>query len=86
MGTFSTSILDPEHFLEIRILSQRTERGAQVEVETDYSDYEKVNGVFLPFSIESGKRGSNDKEKLILEKAEANPVDDALLKPGPASK
>ena len=89
-GDIQYVYLEPEHFLEIRVLSQRTERGAQVEVETDYSDYEKVNGVFLPFSIESGKRGSNDKEKLILEKAEPNPpVDDAAFKfpaAPPASK
>jgi hypothetical protein len=57
------------------------ERGSQVETETDLSDYEKVNGVFLPFSIEQGPRGSNDKSKLILDKAEANPpIDDAAFK------
>jgi hypothetical protein len=80
-GDIQYVYLEPEHFLEIRILSQRMERGSQVETEIDLSDYEKVNGVFLPFSIESGPRGSNDKAKLILEKAEANPpVDDAAFK------
>jgi hypothetical protein len=80
-GDIQYVFLDPEHFLEIRILSQRTERGAQVETETDFSDYEKVNGVFLPFALEQGPRGSNDKSKLILEKAEANPaVEDAAFK------
>ena len=39
--------LDPDYFLEIRIVSQRTEHGAQVEVETDLGDYEKVDGVFV---------------------------------------
>ncbi len=73
--------LDPEHFLEIRTVSQRTERGAQVEVETDLGDYEKINGVFIPFSIEAGRKGSSDKQKIILEKAEANvPVDDAAFR------
>jgi hypothetical protein len=80
-GDIQYVYLDPEHFLEIRILSQRMERGSQVETETDLSDYEKVNGVFLPFSIEQGPRGSNDKSKLILDKAEANPpIDDAAFK------
>jgi hypothetical protein len=73
--------LDPDYFLEIRILSQRIEQGAQVEVETDLGDYEKVAGVYFPFSIEAGSKGSTDKQKIILEKAEANvPADDAEFK------
>ncbi len=56
-GDVNFVYLDPEHFLEIRILTQRMEHGAQVEVETDLGDYEKVNGVFLPFSLESGHKG-----------------------------
>ena len=73
--------LDPVHFLEIRTVSQRTERGAQVEVETDLGDYEKIAGVFIPFSIEAGRKGSPDKQKIILEKAEANvPVDAATFR------
>ncbi len=72
--------LDPDHFLEIRILTQRIEHGAQTEVETDLGDYEKIGGVFLPFSIEAGSKGSPDKQKIIIEKADANvPVDDAVF-------
>jgi hypothetical protein len=73
--------LDPDYFLEIRILSQRIEQGAQVEVETDLGDYEKIAGVFYPFSIEAGPKGSTDKQKIILEKAEANiPADETEFK------
>ena len=79
-GDVSFVYLDPDHFLDIRILSQRVEQGAQIEVETDLGDYEKINGVFLPFSIESGPKNSPDKQKIVLEKAEANvPVDDAMF-------
>ncbi len=79
-GDVSYVYLEPEHFLEIRVTSQRTEHGAQVETETDLSDYEKVNGVFVPLSVESGRKGSTDKQKIILDKAEANtPVDDATF-------
>ncbi len=87
-GDVNYVFLDPEHFLEIRILSQRLEHGAQVEVETDLSDYEKINGVFVPFSIESGNKGAADKQKIILDKAEANvPLDETPFKfPTPASK
>ncbi len=87
-GDVNYVYLDPDHFLEIRILTQRTEQGAQVEVETDLGDYEKVAGVFFPFSIEAGPKGASDKQKIILEKAEVNvPVDDATFKfPTPTSK
>jgi hypothetical protein len=87
-GDVNYVYLDPDHFLEIRILSQRTEHGNQVEVETDLSDYEKVNGVFVPFSIEAAPKGVSDKQKIIIEKAEANlPLDDTPFKmPATASK
>ncbi len=87
-GDVSYVYLDPDHFLEIRILTQRTEQGAQVEVETDLGDYEKIAGVFFPFSIDAGPKGSADKQKIVFEKADANvPVDDAEFKfPTPASK
>ena len=87
-GDVSFVYLDPEHFLEIRILTERVEHGAQIEVETDLSDYEKVNGVFVPLSVESGRKGDPDKQKIILDKAEGNlPIDDATFHfPATASK
>jgi hypothetical protein len=87
-GDVNFVYLDPDHFLEIRILSQRIRHGAQEEVETDVGDYEKIGGVFIPFSIEEGRKGDPDKRKTVIEKAEANvPVDDAIFHfPGSASK
>lgn len=87
-GDVSYVYLDPDAFVEIRILTQRIEQGAQVEVEIDLGDYEKIAGVFFPFSIEAGSKGSTDKQKVIIEKAEANvPVDDAVFKfPATTSK
>lgn len=79
-GDVSYVYLDPDYFLEIRLIDQRTEQGAKVEVETDLGDYEKVNGVYFPFSVEAGSKGSNDKQKIIIEKGEANiPVDDSIF-------
>src|SRR5438046_6551862 len=79
-GDVNFVYLDPDHFLEIRILTQRIRHGAQEEVETDVGDYEKIGGVFLPFSIEEGRKGDPDKQKTVIGKAEANvPVDDAIF-------
>jgi hypothetical protein len=73
--------LDPDHFLEIRTLTQRVRHGAQEEIEEDIGDYEKIGGVFIPFSIEDGRKGDPDKQKTVIDKAEANvPVDDATFK------
>jgi len=80
-GDINYVYLDPDHFLEIRVITQRMQNGAQVENETDLGDYEKINGVYFPFSIEGGQKGDTDKQKIIFEKAEANtPVDDTLFK------
>ena len=87
-GDISFVYLDPDYFLEIRVLDQRIEQGAQVQVETDLGDYEKVNGVYFPFSVEAGSKGSPDKQKIIIKKAEANiPIDDAVFEfPAKAAK
>src|SRR5205809_1665018 len=87
-GDVSFVFLDPDHFLEIRILTQRTKHGAYEEVETDLGDYEKTAGVFVPTSIESGRKGDPDKQKIIIDKAEANvPVDESRFHfPATASK
>jgi hypothetical protein len=79
-GDVSFVYLDPDHFLEIRVLTQRTRHGAYEEVETDLGDYEKVGGVFVPTSIEFGDKGAPDKQRIIIDKAEANvPVDDTIF-------
>lgn len=79
-GDVTFVYLDPDHFLEIRSVTQRIEHGAQIETEKDVGDYEKIAGVFIPFAHESGRKGSSDKQKIVIEKAEPNiPVDDAIF-------
>jgi hypothetical protein len=85
-GDVSLVYLDPDHFLEIRVLTQRTRHGAYEEVETDLGDYEKAGGVFVPTSIEFGRKGAPDKQRIIIDKVEANvPVDETMFH-FPASK
>jgi hypothetical protein len=79
-GDVSFVYLDPDHFLEIRIVTERMRHGAHEEVETDLGDYEKAGGVFVPTSIEVGRKGAADKQKIVIDKVEANvPVDDAIF-------
>jgi len=74
--------LDPDYFLEIRRVSRHRVRGTMVETETDFGSYERVSGVYFPFSIETGAVGSSEKgQKVVITKAEANiPVDDAIFR------
>jgi hypothetical protein len=70
--------LDPDYFLAIRELDQRQVHGREVELETDFGDYEKVEGVYLPFEIAAGGKGDSEKAQLVIDKAEANvAADDA---------
>ena len=79
-GDVSFVYLDPDHFLEIRVLTQRTRHGAYEQVETDLGDYEKAGGVFVPTSIEFGRKGDPDKQRIMIDKVEANvPVDDTIF-------
>jgi hypothetical protein len=71
-GDLTTVYLDPDYFLEIRTVNRRIEHGVPVETVVDYGDYEKVAGVFLPFSQESGIKGSSDRQKVQFDKAEPN--------------
>ena len=66
--------IDPDTWMVIRDLQKTTVRGAEQEAETDYGDYEKVGGVFVPMSEESGPRNSSpaSRGKSIYDKAEAN--------------
>jgi hypothetical protein len=63
---------DPDAFLVIRTLRQRTVRGVEQREEADYSDYEKVNGTWVAFATSTGGVGDTQKSTFTVEKAEAN--------------
>jgi hypothetical protein len=66
--------IDPDTWMVIRDVQRTVVRGADQEVETDYGDYEKVGGVFIPMSEESGSRNSppSSRGKSVYGKAEAS--------------
>jgi hypothetical protein len=71
-GSTKYVYLDPEHFLEIRILTQVMIRGSLQESEVDLGEYAKVAGVWFPMSLESGRPGGPRGQFLKFSKAEAN--------------
>jgi hypothetical protein len=72
--------LDPDHFLEIRVVGQRKVRGTESEDVTDYGDYEQVAGVYFPFSIAAYTKGDGGQQQISIDKAQANvAIEDALF-------
>lgn len=74
--------LDPDAYLPIREIAQRTINGVQQVTQTDYGDYEQVNGVYFPFAISSGPKGStpDNQMQISVAKAKANvPIEDAIF-------
>ena len=74
--------LDPDTYLEIKVVETRTIRGAPQVTLTEYGDYELVNGVYFPFEIESGPPDSSQaqRQQLTIERAQANvPAPDAMF-------
>ena len=53
-------------------MNRRIEHGIPNETITDYSDYEKVNGVYVALALEFWTKGSSDHQKIQYQKAEAN--------------
>jgi outer membrane lipoprotein-sorting protein len=80
-GDVQTVYIDADSFLEIKEETKRTVRGSEQDVEESIGDYKEVNGIIFPFAMESGIKGSQDKQKLTLTKIELNvPADDAIFK------
>jgi outer membrane lipoprotein-sorting protein len=80
-GDVQTVYIDADSFLEIKEETKRTVRGSEQDVEESIGDYKEVNGIIFPFAMESGIKGSQDKQKLTLTKIELNvPADDSIFK------
>ncbi len=79
-GDIQYRFLDPEFFLEILIVDQVKRRGVESESETELGNYEKIAGVYWPFSLESGPKGGPRGQKITVDKLETNvDIDDALF-------
>jgi hypothetical protein len=70
--------LDSDSFLELKIENQSNIRGTVQYTETYFGDYEQVNGIYYPFAVETGDKGSDSRTKFAVDKVELDvPLDDA---------
>lgn len=66
-------LLDPDTFLEIRIERQTFIRGSVRESVQELGSYKLVDGVYFPFSVDSGpKSNPNQRARVTFDKIEAN--------------
>ena len=73
--------MDTDYYVPIKIDTKRMIRGAEREYETSLGDYKEVAGWYLPHSIETNVKGSQNKQKITYEKIEANvPMDDSRFR------
>jgi hypothetical protein len=64
--------IDADTFLEIKIEDERTIRGTVRYSETYYGDYEKVDGIYFPFALETGAKGDSERAKYTIDKVTVN--------------
>lgn len=66
--------IDPDTYMIIRDVQKQLVRGAEQETETDYGEYEKAGGVYVPMAEDSGPKNSDSahKQQLVFDSAEAN--------------
>ena len=70
--------LDADSYMVIKLETQTIIRGSLQERETYYGDYEKVEGIYYPFTSESGQKDQPDRLQVTLDKIEVNvPLDDS---------
>jgi hypothetical protein len=82
-------LLDPDTFLEIKMVESRRLRGTLQVTDYELGDYEKVAGVYFPMAIDQwGDGNPNQRQRLVIEKATANVDLPASLfaQPGDAPK
>lgn len=81
-GDQLTYYLDPDAWLTVRIVTRQILRGSVTLNQTDLGDYEKVAGVYFPFEVASGPKGSTVQQTITYDTIVANPpVDPAIFEP-----
>jgi outer membrane lipoprotein-sorting protein len=85
-GKESNIYLDAETYLVIRSEGTRNVNGQDTEMETSISDYKAVDGLMMPYSMESHVKGKESMggQAITIEKIELNPKVDAAMFKMPA--
>lgn len=80
-GTETVFYIDADSFLEIKSEAKKKVQGQEVEAEQTYGNYQEVEGLLFPFSMEMKAKGAPGGQTITIEKVELNPaIEDAKFK------
>jgi len=80
-GNETTVYIDAETFLEVKMEAKRKMQGQEIEGETTLGNYQEVEGLLIPFSIEMKAKGAPAGQTITIDKAEINvDLEDASFK------
>ena len=80
-GSVRHVLLDATSFLELRVLDTRSFQGEELEFESSLSDYRDVDGIQVPFLVESGPKGAKERQSISFDKVEFGvAIDDARFR------
>jgi len=68
--------VDARSHLVVQTLDTRSVDGQPVEFVTEVSDYRPVSGLMFPYRIEVGPKGKPERQRLLIQRVEINPVID----------
>ena len=85
-GTVKMFFLDADYYVPLKIETKQVNRGTENEFETILGDYKEAGGVYFPFSVETGAKGSLNRASVTYQRIEINPpIDDSrFVMPKPA--
>lgn len=78
--------IDTRSHLVVRTEERRTVEGKEVDFLTDLGDYRSESGLMFPHRMETGPKGSADRQRLLVRSVEVNPpLDDARFSMPPST-
>jgi outer membrane lipoprotein-sorting protein len=77
-GTVQYHFIDAETYLLVKQEGKTKRRGTEFEGEAFFSDFKEVDGMMIPFVMEQGAKGTEQRQKMTFTKIEHNvPFDDS---------
>src|ERR1700730_1468621 len=71
-GDVTTIYFDADSYLELKNETTRTIRGQATDLETTFGNYKQVEGLTMPFAIETKPKGAPASQVITIEKMEVN--------------
>jgi outer membrane lipoprotein-sorting protein len=71
-GDVTTIYFDADSYLELKNETTRTIRGQATDLETTFGNYKQVEGLTMPFAIETKMKGAAGAQTITIEKMEVN--------------